>query len=351
MVELGMNHPGEIRTLVGIAEPDVRVWTNVGDAHLGLLRVRGRDRGRQGGDPGAGARRTTSSWPTPTIARDRGAHRRVRRPRRDVRHSTRRPTSGHRGRRIAGSTARPPTCRTPAGDDAARHAAARDRAICRTCSRRRPSPSSSTSRSTQIAARAATLQPARRRGELLRLPGGITLIDDSYNSSPAALMRALDTLRAATGSARKVAVLGEMLELGEHATRLHEECGAAAAAAGLDLLVAVGGAPARALADAARRAPACRRPPCIHVALERRRGRPRAAAGPSRRSRARQGLARHRHRRRRRAAEGGVRLMLYHLLYPLHTRVRGLQRDAVHHVPHRGGEPDGARHRACSSGR
>jgi len=106
----------------------------------------------------------------------------------------------------------------------------------------------------QIAARAAALQPARRRGELMRLPGGITLIDDSYNSSPAALRRALDTLRAATGSARKVAVLGEMLELGAHATRLHEESGAAAAAAGLDLLVAVGGPPARALADAAIRA-------------------------------------------------------------------------------------------------
>ena len=37
VVELGMNHPGEIRTLVGVAEPDVRVWTNVGDAHLGFF--------------------------------------------------------------------------------------------------------------------------------------------------------------------------------------------------------------------------------------------------------------------------------------------------------------------------
>jgi len=104
-----------------------------------------------------------------------------------------------------------------------------------------------------IAAHAATLRPAHRRGELLRLPGGLTLIDDSYNSSPSALRRALETVKAATGSARKVAVLGEMLELGHHADTLHEICGAAAAAAGLDLLIAVGGAPARALADAAIR--------------------------------------------------------------------------------------------------
>src|SRR6185436_18531284 len=34
---LGMNHPGEIRTLVGVAEPEVRVWTNVGDAHIGFF--------------------------------------------------------------------------------------------------------------------------------------------------------------------------------------------------------------------------------------------------------------------------------------------------------------------------
>jgi UDP-N-acetylmuramoyl-tripeptide--D-alanyl-D-alanine ligase len=103
----------------------------------------------------------------------------------------------------------------------------------------------------QIVETAARLQPASHRGELLRLPGGVTLIDDSYNSSPAALRQALDILAASAGCARKVAVLGEMLELGTHADALHRESGRAAAAAGLDLLIAVGGPAARALADAA----------------------------------------------------------------------------------------------------
>jgi UDP-N-acetylmuramoyl-tripeptide--D-alanyl-D-alanine ligase len=102
-----------------------------------------------------------------------------------------------------------------------------------------------------VARRAAALRPARHRGELLRLPGGITIVDDSYNSSPAALTRALETIAVATGCARKLAVLGEMLELGEHAFRLHEECGRAAAQARLDFLVTVGGPPARAMAEAA----------------------------------------------------------------------------------------------------
>ena len=103
----------------------------------------------------------------------------------------------------------------------------------------------------EIVESAARLRPATHRGELLRLPGGVTLIDDSYNSSPAALRQALETVRAASGCARKVAVLGEMLELGAHAESRHEESGRAAAAAGLDLLIAVGGDSATVLADAA----------------------------------------------------------------------------------------------------
>jgi UDP-N-acetylmuramoyl-tripeptide--D-alanyl-D-alanine ligase len=83
------------------------------------------------------------------------------------------------------------------------------------------------------------------------LRDGVTLIDDSYNSSPAALKRALEVMARETRARGRVAVLGEMLELGEHATALHESSGRAAADAGLRLLIAVGGDPARALAGAA----------------------------------------------------------------------------------------------------
>jgi UDP-N-acetylmuramoyl-tripeptide--D-alanyl-D-alanine ligase len=102
-----------------------------------------------------------------------------------------------------------------------------------------------------IVSAAAALRPADRRGAVRRLRAGVTLIDDSYNSSPTALRTILAVVASEQAAGRKVAVLGEMLELGRHSSALHAECGRAAAAAGLHVLYAVGGAPARVLADAA----------------------------------------------------------------------------------------------------
>jgi UDP-N-acetylmuramoyl-tripeptide--D-alanyl-D-alanine ligase len=79
-----------------------------------------------------------------------------------------------------------------------------------------------------------------RRGERTRLPGGITVIDDCYNANPMSMRAALDDLAATAGEGRRVAVLGDMLELGPEEARFHAEIGAHAAAAGVDLLVAVG---------------------------------------------------------------------------------------------------------------
>jgi UDP-N-acetylmuramoyl-tripeptide--D-alanyl-D-alanine ligase len=79
----------------------------------------------------------------------------------------------------------------------------------------------------------------------------VTVVDDSYNSSPAALAKALEVVAKETRAIRKIAVIGEMLELGEHAARLHAESGRIVAQSGIDALYAVGADPARMLAAAA----------------------------------------------------------------------------------------------------
>jgi UDP-N-acetylmuramoyl-tripeptide--D-alanyl-D-alanine ligase len=250
VVELGMNHPGEIRTLVNVAEPDVRVWTNVGDAHMGFF---------ESADAIADAKAEIleQAKPTDVLVANADDPRIAARVRafagRVVTFGLERPADVRaisvESRGLDGTAAR---VSTPAGEFHLETPLLGSGNLANLLA--------ATAVALQfdvpldaIAAVAATVRPARRRGELLRLPGGLTLIDDSYNSSPAALRQALKTIGTATGSARRIAVLGEMLELGSHATSLHEECGAAAAAAGLHLLITVGGDPARAMADAAVR--------------------------------------------------------------------------------------------------
>jgi UDP-N-acetylmuramoyl-tripeptide--D-alanyl-D-alanine ligase len=77
------------------------------------------------------------------------------------------------------------------------------------------------------------------RGERVRLANGIVLINDCYNANPISMRAALDDLAASEG-ARRVAVLGDMLELGGQERRLHREIGAYARARGVELLLTVG---------------------------------------------------------------------------------------------------------------
>ena len=248
VMELGMNHAGEIGTLVRIAEPDVRVWTNVGDAHLGFF---------ASVDAIADAKAEVLEAARPADLLVCAAD--------DARVMAR--ASGFAGRRI--------TFGESAGADVHAHDV---RDLGWDGMRARvDTPAGSMDLFTPLLGRgnlanvlaatavalengvpldvirdtAATLRPADRRGVVQHLRDGITLIDDSYNSSPAALRRALEVMARETRATGRVAVLGEMLELGDHAAGLHESCGGAAARCGLRLLVTVGGPPAHAMAEAA----------------------------------------------------------------------------------------------------
>ncbi|MGE0362362.1 MAG: UDP-N-acetylmuramoyl-tripeptide--D-alanyl-D-alanine ligase [Vicinamibacterales bacterium] len=248
VMELGMNHAGEIRVLVDIAQPDVRVWTNVGDAHLGyfgtraaiadakaeILEQAGRDTLLvcNADDPLVMARAAAFPGRVVTFGLSAGA-------------AVRAAAVDDRG--VAGTAAEVTTAAgrvlltiaLPGRGHLMNALAAA--AVGVELGVALP----------DIAARLATLTAAEHRGAVLRTPAGATVIDDSYNSSPSALRRSLEVLAASRPSGRRVAVLGEMLELGDASGALHEACGRAAAAAGVELLIAVGGGPAAGLAAAA----------------------------------------------------------------------------------------------------
>ena len=91
----------------------------------------------------------------------------------------------------------------------------------------------------EIAAALPSLEPADKRGQVVQL-GNISVLYDCYNSSPKALMAAVDTL-IAMPARRRIVVAGEMLELGQTGEQLHRECGRYIAEKKLDFLLGVRG--------------------------------------------------------------------------------------------------------------
>jgi UDP-N-acetylmuramoyl-tripeptide--D-alanyl-D-alanine ligase len=83
------------------------------------------------------------------------------------------------------------------------------------------------------------MRAAAHRGEVARLAGGVTLLDDCYNSNPVAVEAALGALQV-TAHERRVVFLGDMLELGPSGPQLHRDVGAKLAGRA-DLIVGVGG--------------------------------------------------------------------------------------------------------------
>lgn len=248
VMELGMNHAGEISRLVEIAAPDVRVWTNVGDAHLGFFEsadgiadakaeILGRASAEDvlvcnADDPRVMVRAGGFAGRTLTFGMGGPA-------------TVRAVHVEHRG--VAGMRAR---LVTPAGEQAMESPLLGSGNLSNALAAATVALDFGLSLD-EVVTGLARLEPAPRRGAVRDLDRGVTVIDDSYNSSPAALERALEVVAHESSRRRTGAVLGEMLELGAHAAAMHEASGGLAARAGLAWLVTVGGADAARLAEAA----------------------------------------------------------------------------------------------------
>lgn len=248
VVELGMNHAGEIHTLVAIAEPDVRVWTNVGDAHIGHFGSR---------DAVAAAKAEILDVPTPGTLVVANADDPL--VMRHVRASSLRTTTfgeaagadvratdvvdrGFDGTSaMVQTSAGPLDLEVPLPGRAHLHNVLAAVAVAVELAVDRAS----------IRSRVAGLRPVARRGAIVRLENGTRVVDDSYNASPAAVQAAIAALAATRTDGRRILVLGDMLELGVHSRALHRACGQAAAEAGIDVLVTIGGDDAEAAAGGA----------------------------------------------------------------------------------------------------
>jgi UDP-N-acetylmuramoyl-tripeptide--D-alanyl-D-alanine ligase len=248
VVEVGMSLPGEIAALVAIVEPDVAVITNVGLAHAGGVGGAIDDVAREKGALFAGLRPDgvcVANADDPAVVAQLG-----RAPR------TARVTSFGRG-----DTARYRLVqRDPLGREGSRLRI--DRRRQDTVSVVLPIPGEAAAIDFAAALAAAdaavdgTVDPTRAMDSLTPIPGrmhvrhsgGITVLDDAYNANPGSMRAALSTL-AECGDGRRVAVLGEMKELGPTAESEHAALADAVVSAGVALLVSCGG-----LADVLARA-------------------------------------------------------------------------------------------------
>ena len=258
VLELGMNHPHEIERLAGACHPTLACVTNVGTSHIGLLGSReniARAKAeivsgmRAHGELAPALALTSSGDFTPFIAEGFARPAGV-----DV-------VTVGRGEK---DEVRLVSC---ALDDEGRATAGIACADGWTGSVRLPMPGRAPVDDLMLAVALvgrlgldrtaaleaiATMPPTQMRLDVTEAPCGARVIDDSYNAAPASMAASLDVLASMACTGRRIAVLGEMGELGDDAVRLHGYVGAYAAAKGVDLLVLVGGDLADEMAEAAR---------------------------------------------------------------------------------------------------
>jgi len=250
VLEMGMSVRGELGALAAIAEPDVGVITNIGLAHAGGVGGSADDVAREKGALFEAVRAggfAIANADDPAVV-----HELRRAP------SARVVTFGTDGRADYQLVSRRPVgvdgsmvdVRTPRGGTAAfhlpmaGHAAAIDFVAALAAAEAVAGVPFEQARVASALGMVSSL-PGRMHSRRLR--GDVLLLDDTYNASPASMRAALATL-GEVAHGRRVAVLGEMKELGAAASREHDSLGKAVADAGVALLVSCGG-----LADAAAR--------------------------------------------------------------------------------------------------
>ena len=242
--EIGMNAPGEIRSLVGMVRPHVAIVTRIAPAHLGglgsidaIVRAKGEifEGVEAGGtavlnadDPHMSALRVLAHEAGVTRHRTFGEAEGA-----DVRLLTPIYRMGAPARVSIDGTVHALTLKLPGRHNLlnALGALAVATAVGADASR-------------AVEALNA-MEPVEGRGtreEIALARGSLLLIDESYNANPVSMVAALETLRAMPQQrrGRRVAILGDMLELGETSLDLHADLAEAVRAAGVDLVLLVG---------------------------------------------------------------------------------------------------------------
>ena len=236
VLEMGMNHFGEIEYLADIVEPDVAIITNIGDAHIENLGSRENilkakceifsHMGAQGyvvlsgDDPLLSALRGTLPFETVFCGTGQGLEYQAccveSDGERSVRCEVKTPDSAFPVEIPAlGSHMLYPTLMAAA---VARHFGMTG---------------------AEIAQGVLRFAPTKMRMNIIKRGDGITILNDTYNANPQSMRAAVEVLSKAGGD-YKVAVLGDMFELGALAPTLHAGVGAYLGKAGIDALVAVG---------------------------------------------------------------------------------------------------------------
>jgi UDP-N-acetylmuramoyl-tripeptide--D-alanyl-D-alanine ligase len=235
VVEIGMNHRGEIAPLAAIAKPSVGVVTNVGSAHVEHLGSRETIALEKGDLLAALPADGTAVIP----ADDRFGL--AGRTQATVVRFGREPGADVRAEQVrelhAGGFAFELV--TPAGSIAARVAGLGEATLVNALAAAAAAQAAGAPLAA-LAAGLARFEPAHGRLERIDLARGVVLIDDTYNANPQSMEVALRMLAQRRGHGRGLAVLGEMGELGAIAPEAHRELGRLAGALGLDAVFALG---------------------------------------------------------------------------------------------------------------